>query len=100
MTQRSEEDEMTFTIRLTEEERQKTRDFHAEALIKLTEVHGLFPDTTRGMLMFMYVMQIFREQWPGLAKNDAPDRVVEWIAAGEPENLKGIPDTLLRRKVK
>jgi hypothetical protein len=99
MTQRSEED-VTFTIRLTEEERQKTRIFHAEALDKLTEVRGLFPDTTRGMLMFMYVMQIVREQWPGLAKNDAPARVVEWIAAGEPEDLKGIPDILLRRKVK
>ena len=98
MTQRTMgDDDETFTVRFTEEEKEKARFFDLDTQKMVNEVRNLFPDTTRGMMLFMAVLHVFNREFQGLSKQNSPLRVLEWIAAGEPEDLSNIYERLKER---
>jgi hypothetical protein len=87
----------TYRITLTEAERERWRIFNAEVLEKVIEVRQIFSNDTRGMMMFMSAMYIMAREWPAFTKADIPQRVMEWIAVGEPDDITDIPAAVLMR---
>ena len=89
---------MSFPLVLNDEERQRAEKFAQECMEKAHQIEAIFSKDTRGMMQFMYAISILRASYPKIVDNhDAPTRVAEWLAAGEPENLAGIVDKIMER---
>jgi flagellar basal body-associated protein FliL len=93
--------ESVIPYTLTDKERARVDLFIDEALTKMQTIFNLFePRNSRNCLQMMLVMAKIEERYPGMVKRHSPEmreRIAEWFAAGEPEQLSTVPSILLAK---
>lgn len=86
---------------ITPEEKRRLDALIIEGAGKATEIVRLFPQDTRGLMLFMAALEGLRLQFPGVFQRTDRAEVVRmlyhWIAAGEPDTPGTVPDLLLKR---
>jgi hypothetical protein len=87
----------TYNLELTDEEKARVDKFAAEAKKAADEVEAMFSKSTRGMMKFLLTMRILQTRYPASVKIETYNRVAEWFAAGEPDDLSGVADKILKR---
>ena len=92
--------EDTPLFKLTPEEMDRMERFAKEALQKTIEIRSLFTPDTRGMMLCLYTMNILNHHYPSMFRVDATTRIAEWMAAGEPEDLKQVVPRIMERAKK
>jgi hypothetical protein len=86
-------------VRFTDEECVRGLELAHEAEALSQKARDLFSDDTKGMLLFLLHLKMLQEAHAGLfAKTDkAVELVMEWVAAGEPEDPAQVPMRLRPR---
>jgi hypothetical protein len=74
-------------LRLTPEEMARAADLEDKAIDAVIAIRKMFPNTTRGMMTFMYTLSLLKREHPQLydKAQAGEELVVQWIFAGEPE---------------
>jgi hypothetical protein len=77
-------------MRDIEKERIRAEALVCEAIEATRKILAIFPTTTRGLMIFMCAMHLLKEEFPGVINAHANQRMAEWIAVGEPEDVKEV----------
>ncbi len=88
-------------MKFTDEEEARAKAIVKEGAAKARDIHKMFDQGTRGMMVFMVALGTLSKIYPGIFKmleeDMAATLITQWIAAGEPDRVDLVPGLLLKR---
>lgn len=90
---------MSKPLELTDVEMERMRQLVKEAALAAESFRAMFAGDTKGLLMFLLALGGLQGLYPGLfdKADHATMIVAEWVAAGEPEDVKEVMKRLKER---
>jgi hypothetical protein len=89
-------------ITVTDAERKRILELMEEATAKVAAFRDGFSSDSKGMMLFIAALYTICELFPGLMQRSVrgPELLAQWVIAGEPEDVKGVPEKIRERRRK
>jgi hypothetical protein len=85
-------------LQMLKETEGRLTELLGEATARANKIREMFPGTSSDYLLMLLTVNVLFRTFPALVKHpDAERLLMEWIVAGEPENLAEVPKRMLAR---
>jgi nitrate reductase assembly molybdenum cofactor insertion protein NarJ len=91
--------QIKYPLVLTDEETNRIQEILGEAGKRATAMRNMFDQTTEGMMLFMLALLALKIEYPKCFErlDRATTMIMEWVAAGEPEEPNEVAKRLKKR---